>query len=191
MPLHCGRVPEKIDIGPLYNVDPQRRAAYGAAGGAAVFAPVERELVFDVDMTDYDDVRTCCQGADICRSCWPLMTLAVKARTPPCAPAPAPRRNSENDNMTTNSLLQRRGSRAGLVLGMQHRGLTTSMWQRAMPRRILCVVDRVNIPWRSCAVQRLTGMVLDLVSEIQVFFAAQNIQPCWASLFPVSATGKL
>eukprot|EP00241_Pyramimonas_parkeae_P015550 CAMPEP_0114285220 /NCGR_PEP_ID=MMETSP0059-20121206/5064_1 /TAXON_ID=36894 /ORGANISM="Pyramimonas parkeae, Strain CCMP726" /LENGTH=482 /DNA_ID=CAMNT_0001406091 /DNA_START=39 /DNA_END=1487 /DNA_ORIENTATION=- len=72
------RVPEKIDIGPLYNVDPQRRAAYGAAGGAAVFAPVERELVFDVDMTDYDDVRTCCQGADICRSCWPLMTLAVK-----------------------------------------------------------------------------------------------------------------
>lgn len=43
------RVPSKIDIGPVYNVDPQKRAAYANQGGG--FAPQERELVFDIDLT--------------------------------------------------------------------------------------------------------------------------------------------
>lgn len=71
------RVPSKIDIGPVYNVDPQRRSAYmgGAAGG---FVPVERELVFDIDLTDYDDVRECGKGGHICGACWPLMATAIQ-----------------------------------------------------------------------------------------------------------------
>ena len=57
------------------------------AGLAAdrVFAPVERELVFDIDLTDYDDVRTCGKEGHICNACWPLMAVAVEVKTSaPC-----------------------------------------------------------------------------------------------------------
>lgn len=51
----------------------------------AAFRPLERELVFDVDLTDYDDVRTCGSGGHICGRCWPLMAVAAKVPvyTPP------------------------------------------------------------------------------------------------------------
>ncbi|MEW5303546.1 MAG: hypothetical protein WDW36_006227 [Sanguina aurantia] len=67
------KVPAKIDIGPVYSVNPAERLKYGAT-----FVPVERELVFDIDLTDYDDVRSCGSGGHICERCWPLMAVAVK-----------------------------------------------------------------------------------------------------------------
>ena len=42
--------------------------------------PVERELVFDIDLTDYDDVRTCGKEGHICGACWPLMAVAVEVQ---------------------------------------------------------------------------------------------------------------
>jgi DNA primase small subunit len=45
---------------------------------ASALKPEKRELVFDIDMTDYDEIRTCCSGGNICVRCWGYIAAAVK-----------------------------------------------------------------------------------------------------------------
>lgn len=66
--------PYKIDIGAVFTDKPKDHKKLKASE----FKPLERELVFDIDMTDYDEIRTCCSGAAICKKCWFFMNTAVK-----------------------------------------------------------------------------------------------------------------
>ncbi|KZT25632.1 prim-pol domain-containing protein [Neolentinus lepideus HHB14362 ss-1] len=70
----CTLNPTRFEIGPVYTARPRDKRTIRPGG----FTPLQRELVFDIDMTDYDSIRTCCSDAGICKRCWAFITAAVK-----------------------------------------------------------------------------------------------------------------
>ena len=73
------RNPHKIDIGAIFSHPPRDRHNLQGNSGSRKLQPSQRELVFDVDLTDYDGIRQCgCSGAKICNRCWKMMNMAVK-----------------------------------------------------------------------------------------------------------------
>ena len=110
---------------------------------------MERELVFDVDLTDYDDVRTCGKGGHICNKCWPLMAVAIKVRSAPVSANQhihhqgdnGPRTISCFDHCsiavypTTDTLLG--DNQATLILTDSGFGLEAGLWFQAYPVGLL------------------------------------------------------
>ncbi|KAL2865860.1 DNA primase subunit PRI1 [Aspergillus lucknowensis] len=66
--------PSRFEIGPVYNRNPRDRKTLGSGQ----LKPLSKELVFDIDLTDYDDIRSCCEKANICGKCWVFVTMAIK-----------------------------------------------------------------------------------------------------------------
>lgn len=65
--------PTRFEVGAVYPVEPKNRKTVAKS----LMKPVSKEMVLDIDLTDYDDVRTCCRGTAICPKCWKFITLAI------------------------------------------------------------------------------------------------------------------
>ncbi len=68
-------MPSRFEIGPVYTMNPRDRKTLR---NTSAFKPLAKELCFDIDLTDYDDIRTCCDKANICNLCWQFITMAIK-----------------------------------------------------------------------------------------------------------------
>ncbi|KAK2593731.1 p48 polypeptide of DNA primase [Conoideocrella luteorostrata] len=68
-------MPSRFEIGPVYSTNPRDRKTLR---NSSAFKPLAKELCFDIDLTDYDDIRTCCDKANICNKCWKFMTMAIR-----------------------------------------------------------------------------------------------------------------
>lgn len=64
-------------MGAVYNIPPDRHNA----SDKKAFVPISKEMVFDIDMNDYDDVRTCCTGANVCKLCFQYLRVAMDVIT--------------------------------------------------------------------------------------------------------------
>jgi DNA primase small subunit len=66
-------VPARIDIGPIYDNN-----AYNNKDATKKGTAVAREFVIDIDMNDYNDIRTCCTGKSLCQKCWKFLVAAYE-----------------------------------------------------------------------------------------------------------------
>ncbi|EGC38068.1 hypothetical protein DICPUDRAFT_76324 [Dictyostelium purpureum] len=65
-------LPIRLDIGPVYSWEPSKMST------VTDYYPVSRELVFDIDIDDYNDIRACCSNTGICHKCWGFLSVAAK-----------------------------------------------------------------------------------------------------------------
>ncbi|CAH0019194.1 unnamed protein product [Clonostachys rhizophaga] len=68
-------VPTRFEIGAVYTTSPRDKKTLR---NTSKFQPVGKELCFDIDLTDYDEIRTCCAKTKICNKCWQFITMSIK-----------------------------------------------------------------------------------------------------------------
>ncbi|EJD32869.1 prim-pol domain-containing protein [Auricularia subglabra TFB-10046 SS5] len=65
----CGAT--RFEIGAIYDDPPVAQSSFSAP------QRLRKEFVIDIDITAYDDIRTCCTGKRICRRCWGFLAAAI------------------------------------------------------------------------------------------------------------------
>eukprot|EP00405_Crypthecodinium_cohnii_P016853 CAMPEP_0206458020 /NCGR_PEP_ID=MMETSP0324_2-20121206/23312_1 /ASSEMBLY_ACC=CAM_ASM_000836 /TAXON_ID=2866 /ORGANISM="Crypthecodinium cohnii, Strain Seligo" /LENGTH=455 /DNA_ID=CAMNT_0053929261 /DNA_START=75 /DNA_END=1442 /DNA_ORIENTATION=+ len=68
------RQPIRMEIGAVYTHPPKTHTTVMKDA----YRPLERELVFDIDMDEYDDIRSCCTGARLCLKCCTFLKAALR-----------------------------------------------------------------------------------------------------------------
>ncbi|CED84873.1 prim-pol domain-containing protein [Phaffia rhodozyma] len=66
--------PSRFEIGAIYTAKPKDKKTLRPSA----LQPARRELVFDIDMTDYDEIRTCCSDKSMCKRCWGFIACATE-----------------------------------------------------------------------------------------------------------------
>ena len=69
------KLPVRIDIGAVFEQEPRKNKDSVNKEKAVA---TDREFVIDIDMSDYDKIRSCCKGKKLCPKCWKFMHLAYK-----------------------------------------------------------------------------------------------------------------
>ncbi|KAG9390054.1 DNA primase small subunit PRIM1 [Carpediemonas membranifera] len=67
---HVYNAPTRLEIGAVYTKTPTK-------GELTKLEVDNKDLIFDIDLTDYDRFRHCCQGKKICRRCWEYMKIGA------------------------------------------------------------------------------------------------------------------
>nr|XP_027206386.1 DNA primase small subunit-like [Dermatophagoides pteronyssinus] len=70
-------LPYRIDIGASYD-RPIAKSPHSSTQPLRTPEFFFREFIIDIDIDDYDIVRTCCKGKTICGKCWVLMKICTK-----------------------------------------------------------------------------------------------------------------
>lgn len=66
----------RIDAGAVYPVGVAEYNDYRKQTRLAM-KPLAKELVFDLDLSDYDNVRDCCRGKKVCDRCWAFVRVGM------------------------------------------------------------------------------------------------------------------
>jgi DNA primase small subunit len=69
------KVPIRIDIGAVFDQEPRKNKDSISREKSLA---LDREYVIDIDMSDYDRIRSCCSGKKLCQRCWKFMYVAYK-----------------------------------------------------------------------------------------------------------------
>lgn len=65
-------LPHSLHIGAIYNLPVMKSNLE-----LPEFEGIKKELIFDIDITSYSDVRNCCNGKVLCIKCWKLLYIAI------------------------------------------------------------------------------------------------------------------